>query len=398
MAKINSSYQSLKREYIFPIIEKKLEDLKKFKGELKIINLGIGDIALPLSPTVVKAVTLAVEEMGQKDSLKGYGPSEGYFFLREAIASNEFAQLGISPQEIFISEGTNQDIANIQEIFCNSSRVAVSDPTYPVYSDTTILSGKEKNIIYLPCDKSTGFVPKPPLQPCDLIYICSPNNPTGVALKRNELEDWVQYAKEHQAIILFDHAYLAFVTSPDVPKSIYEIPGAKEVVIEFRSFSKSAGFTGLRCAYTVVPKTLQGHFGEDKIPLHNLWSKRQSIKTNGVSYPIQKGAEAVYSQKGKEEIDQQIKLYQDLAKSLLLGLKNLGHKCYGGIDSPYIWWKTPGELTSWQFFDLLLEKCGIISVPGVGFGKCGEGYVRLSAFSSEDKIKEALNRIKTLNP
>lgn len=396
MAKINPHYQKLRTEYIFPVIEQKLADLKKRFPKASIVNLGIGDIAQPLVPSIVTAICSAVEEMGKKSSLRGYGPSEGYDFLRQAIAKNEFAHLGIGADEIFISDGANSDTANIQELFDLNSTIGITDPTYPVYLDANVMAGRSKKILFLPCTEKTRFLPVPPKKHCDLIYLCSPSNPTGVAFTRKELAAWVSYAKKEGAILLYDNAYVAFITSPDVPRSIFEIEGAKEVAVEFRSFSKSAGFTGLRCAYTILPKTVLAHLGSKLVSLHALWKRRQNTKSNGVAYPIQRGAEAVFTKQGKKETEAQVKSYLAQAAYLRKGLLSLGYNCFGGIDSPYIWWKTPKGLSSWEFFDLLLEKCHLISVPGKGFGPSGEGYVRLSSFTSPEIAKEALKRIKRL--
>jgi LL-diaminopimelate aminotransferase len=394
MAKINPHYQHLKREYIFPIIEKKLAELKQRHPDASIVNLGVGDIALPLAPSVIAAISQASEEMGREQSIRGYGPSEGYAFLREAIARNEYAHLGIGPEEIFISDGANSDITNILELFSSSNSIGIADPTYPVYLDNSIMAGRKNKIVILPCTENSGFLPVPPQEHCDLVYLCSPANPTGVAMTKDLLEEWVRYAKKERAILLLDNAYAAFINSPNVPRTIFEIEGAKEVAIEFRSFSKTAGFTGLRCAYTALPKSVSADLGKKRISLHALWNKRQGIKTNGVSYPIQKGAEAVYSPQGQRETKAQVMSYLQQAKILREGLRAMGYHCWGGSDSPYIWWKTPNAKSSWEFFDLLLEKCHLISIPGKGFGAHGEGYVRLSAFTTQDKAQEALLRIK----
>jgi LL-diaminopimelate aminotransferase len=396
MAKINSNYQKLNSEYIFPVIERKLAELKKKKPDVQVLNLGIGDIALPLAPKIIDAICSAVQEMGSKESMRGYGPAEGYLFLREAIVKHEYKKLGINADEIFISDGTSTDTANIQELFGTNNIVGITDPTYPVYLASNIMAGRGNKILFLPCTQDSGFVPTPPKEHCDLVYLCSPNNPTGMAMTKDQLTAWVKYAKKEQAILFYDNAYLAFITSPNVPKSIFEIEGAKDVAIEFRSFSKSAGFTGLRCAYTTLPKTVRATFGKRKLSLHSMWERRQSTRYNGVAYPIQRGAEAVFSKEGKEQTQSQVNSYQRQAKLLLQGLQKLGHSCFGGIDSPYIWWKTPFSLSSWEFFDLLLKKCYIISIPGKGFGEHGEGYVRLSAFTSEEKVIEALTKIKDL--
>lgn len=368
---INSNFLDLKREYIFPIIEKKLEILDKST----VINLGIGDIAFPLAPSIVQAICEATEEMGKR--VIGYGPSEGYMFLRKAIAEREYTN--IAPEEIFISDGINTDTGNIHELFKRDSTVAVADPAYPVYLDTNIIAGNKVHL--LPCTEDTRFVPRPPSYKCDVVYLCSPNNPTGVAMNYQELEDWIAYAKKWGSILLIDNAYAAFIRSKDVPKTIYEIPGARDVAIEFKSFSKTAGFTGLRCAYTVVPKNT---------PFFTLWKKRQNIKSNGVSYPIQKGALASL---GCLEAEAQVESYLAQASRIKNSLQN----AFGGIDSPYIWWKTPQGLSSWEFFDLLLAKCGVLCIPGSGFGKSGEGFVRLSAFTTEDKARFAVNRLSKID-
>ncbi len=396
MPKVNPHFFEIKREYIFPVIERKLEELKGEHPDAQIVNLGIGDVALPLVPSLVRAICSAVEEMGRQESLRGYGPSDGYPFLKRAIAQNEYAHLGITPEEIFISDGINTDIVNILDLFHESNRIGIPDPTYPAYLDASLMGGRGKKLLMLPCLEENGFVPQPPNETCDLIFLCSPQNPTGVALTRAQLKQWIDYAKKEKAILLYDNAYTAFITSPDVPKSIFEIDGAKEVAIEFRSFSKTAGFTGLRCAYMVLCKSLMAQMGEENVPLHPLWSKRQNTKSNGVAYPIQRGAEAVYTKEGMRETRAQVDSYLDQAGTLRKGLEKLGYACWGGIDSPYIWWKTPNGLSSWDFFDLLLKKCQLISVPGKGFGKCGEGYVRLSAFTTAEKAAEALRRIEGL--
>jgi len=395
MPKINPHFARLKREYIFPIIEQKLEELKSAVPDAQVINFGIGDIALPLAPSIAQAIHLAVDEMTQKEGIKGYGPSSGYLFLREAIAKNEFAPLGIGPEEIFISDGANSDTVNILDLFHTASRVAITDPTYPAYLDAAILSGR-KEIELLPCLPEHRFAPQPPKERCDLIYLCSPSNPTGMAMTRAEWQVWIDYALKQEALLLVDSAYEAFVTSSDVPRTVFEIPGAKECAIEFRSFSKSAGFTGLRCAYTVLPKTVVARLGKKRLSLHPYWNRRQATKFNGVAYPIQRGAEAVYTKAGKEETHAQVASYLAQAKRLREGLTQLGFTCYGGIDAPYLWWKTPGSKTSWEFFDDLLRSCHLICIPGRGFGPSGEGYVRLSAFTTPEKTALALERLQNL--
>lgn len=397
MPKVNRHFFEIKREYIFPVIDRKLEELKQKMPQAEIVNLGVGDVALPLAPTVAHAIREATREMENPSSVHGYGPSEGYDFLREAIAKHEYAHLGISREEVFISDGINSDIVGILDLFDETNRIGITDPTYPVYRDASIMGGRAKNLLSLPCLEKNGFAPMPPEEKCDLIFLCSPQNPTGVALTSSQLKEWVAYAQKQKAILLYDNAYAAFITSPTVPKSIFEIEGAKEVAIEFCSFSKTAGFTGLRCGYTVLSKSLMAQLDGKNVPLHPLWSKRQNTKSNGVSYPIQRGAEAVFTESGQRETRAQISSYLAQAKTLRNGLEQLGHSCWGGKDSPYIWWKNPNGLSSWEFFDILLNKCQIISVPGSGFGQHGEGYVRLSAFTTPDKAKEALKRIKTIS-
>ncbi len=331
--------------------------------------------------------------MGTLQGIRGYSPTYGYDFLRSAIAEHEYAGLKITSEEIYVSDGTNSDAVHVQELIHPASSIAIPDPTYPAYLNSSVIGGK-KRIISLPCLAENNFVPVPPQEHCDVIYLCSPNNPTGTAMTRIDLEDWIAYARAHQAILLLDGAYASFITSPDVPKSIYEIPEAHECAIEFKSFSKSAGFTGLRCAYAVIPKTVAGRLGRKKYPIYKLWEKRQDIKFNGVAYPIQRGAEAALLSDGRTETKSQVQFYLSLAKRLKKALIELGHTCWGGDDSPYIWWKTPHFTSSWQFFDHLLNACQLIAVPGVGFGRCGEGYIRLSGFSSEEKISLAIERIR----
>lgn len=402
MAKINHHYQKLAGNYLFPEIEKRLEALKKKFPNAPILNLGIGDITAPLFPPVIDALTTASKEMGEKKTFRGYGPSEGYLFLREAIAKTDYS--GISPDEIFISDGANSDIANLQEIFSPENRVAVPDPSYPVYVDINVMAGRTRpllktgrygGIIYLPCDEKNGFQPEPPNTHADLIYLCSPNNPTGTVMSKELLTRWVQYAKEHEAVILFDGAYEAFVTS-GAPRSIYEIEGAKEVAIEVRSFSKSAGFTGLRCSYTVVPHALKVRDAGAIHSLHTLWKRRVETKSNGVSYPVQKAAAALYTPEGQKAIREAVEGYLTRAKILREGLQKLGYTVYGGVDSPYLWCKTPPKVNSWEFFDFLLENAHIVSIPGSGFGQEGNGYIRFSAFAEPTVIAEALQRFKKL--
>ena len=396
MVKGNFNFNRLKRAYIFPVIEEKILELRSTCPNIDIVNMGIGDVALPLAPSIALAIQEATQEMTDGKNLYGYGPSEGYAFLREAICLNSYQGLPISKEEIFISDGINTDIVNILDLFDTSCSVAIPDPAYPAYLDSNLIHGRKKNIHTMPCTLETNFIPIPPNHPCDILYLCSPHNPTGVAMNKEELQAFVEYALKHDSILLFDNAYEAFVTSPNTPKSIYEIPGAEKVAIEFRSFSKTAGFTGLRCSYTTLPKQVNARFGKKALSLHTLWKNRQSIKFNGLAYPIQKGAAACFSPQGKLEIQKQVTSYLEQAKRIKEGLIKANQLCFGGIDSPYIWWKAPENLSSWDFFTLLLTKCQLISIPGIGFGKHGEGYVRLSAFSTIEKTTKALERITKL--
>ncbi|MDN3506929.1 MAG: LL-diaminopimelate aminotransferase [Simkaniaceae bacterium] len=378
---LNPHFQRLKSAYIFPIIEKKLAELQKEHPNQKILNLGIGDVCLPLAPKVAEAICEATREM--TESPRGYGPCGGYDFLKDAICEHEYASFGITPSEIFISDGANSDSSCLQELFADDCKVIVTDPTYPVYRDANLIAGKK--LITIPLTEEEGFIPRPPKERADLVYLCSPCNPTGVAMNRSDLEEWIAWAQENQAILLIDNVYNGFATSEDVPKSIYALEGANEVAIEIRSFSKWAGFTGLRCGYSVVPKTL--HLPE----LHSLWQKRIDIKTNGVSYPIQKGALACYYPEVKKELDEQLAQYKKSASILRSCLKDLGQTFFGGIDAPYIFWKAPTD--SWTFFDELLTRSKIISIPGSGFGPCGEGFVRLSCFITPTTAQEAADAL-----
>lgn len=396
MATLNSHFQDLRSEYIFPVIEEKLAQVKQRYPQHKILNLGIGDVSLPLAPSIISGICEAIQEMGRETSMRGYGPSVGYPFLREAIVQHEYAHLGIQPDEIFISDGINSDAVNILDLFSSRNTIAICNPTYPAYLDASLIAGRKNQLVFLPLMEEQNFVPLPPKTSTNLVYLCSPNNPTGLAMNTAELKRWVDWARENKAILFYDNAYVAFITSPDVPKSIFEIEGAKEVAIEFRSFSKTAGFTGLRCAYTVLPKKLTALLNEKNVPLHPLWLRRQNSKFNGVAYPIQKGALAVYTPEGQRETKAQIQLYQRAGKLLKEGLQKLGYCCFGGTDAPYIWWKVPHGFTSWKFFDLLLNECRLISIPGLGFGTNGEGYIRLSCFTTPETAQEAIKRISVL--
>jgi LL-diaminopimelate aminotransferase len=403
MAKLNQHYQKLKSSYIFSEIEKRIEALKAKQPKNPILNLGIGDFTAPLYPPVIEALRKASEEMGDKKTFRGYGPSTGYSFLKEAIAKIDYNNT-ILPSEIFISDGANTDIANLQEIFSIENRVAIPDPTYPVYVETNVMAGRTRpllktgrygGITYLSCTEENGMQPQPPNVHVDLIYLCSPNNPTGVAMDKELLTRWVNYAKASEAVIIYDGAYEAFITS-DAPRSIYEIEGAKEVAIEIRSFSKSAGFTGLRCSYTVIPLELKLRDAGAIHSLHSLWTRRVETKSNGVSYPIQRAAEALYTPACQKILRDTVKDYGERAKFLRDGLKHLGYTVYGGIDSPYVWCKTPPKIPSWQFFDFLLDHAQIVTVPGIGFGQEGDGYIRFSAFAEKAVIQETLLRFKSL--
>lgn len=405
MVKLNHHYQKLSHSYLFTEIEKRIAALKEKNPNAPLINLGIGDVARPLFPSLVSALTEASREMGEKKSFRGYGPCEGYSFLREAIAQNDYRNLSISPEEIFISDGANCDLANLQEIFAIENRIALPDPTYPVYLDSNIMAGRTRHqlksgyfggVTYLPCTEANHFQPTPPSSHVDLIYLCSPNNPTGVAMTRSLLEQWVGYAKAQEAIILYDGAYEAYIQSEEAPHSIYEIPGAKEVAIEVRSFSKTAGFTGLRCSYTVIPHQLRVHDAGTTHSLFSLWKRRHDTKFNGVAYPVQKTAAALYTPQGQKELRATLQEYAEQSRFLRQGMEALGFTAYGGIDAPYIWCKTPPKMSSWDFFDLLLEKAHLVAAPGRGFGLLGEGFIRFSTFAEKDLLAEALKRLKKL--
>lgn len=398
MLKINSNYLKLAESYLFVNIANKVAAFEKEHPEMPIIRLGIGDVTRPLPKAVIESMQKAAQEMGAASTFRGYGPECGYDFLRKAIAENDFASRGVSIDidEIFISDGAKSDTGNIGDIFDIDNVVAVCDPVYTVYVETNVMAGrggeaadgKFSKILYMPCTKENNFLPQIPKEHADIIYLCFPNNPSGASIDYAGLKQWVDYAIENGSVILFDAAYEAFITE-DLPHSIYEIEGAKKCAIEFRSFSKTAGFTGTRCAFTVVPKELV--FGG--VSLNKLWNRRQSTKMNGVSYIIQRGAEAVYSEEGKKEVRENIAYYLNNAKIIREGLKNAGFEVYGGINSPYIWLKTPEGYTSWQFFDMLLEKTGVVGTPGSGFGKNGEGYFRLTSFNTKENTQRAVERI-----
>lgn len=398
MLKINSNYLKLAESYLFVNIANKVAAFEKEHPEMPIIRLGIGDVTRPLPKAVIESIQKAAQEMGSASTFRGYGPECGYDFLRKAIAENDFASRGVSIDidEIFVSDGAKSDTGNIGDIFDIDNVVAVCDPVYTVYVETNVMAGrggeavdgKFSKILYMPCTKENNFLPQIPQEHADIIYLCFPNNPSGASIDCAGLKKWVDYALQNGSVILFDAAYEAFITE-DLPHSIYEIEGAKKCAIEFRSFSKTAGFTGTRCAFTVVPKELV--FGG--VSLNKLWNRRQSTKMNGVSYMIQRGAEAVYSEEGKKEVRENIAYYLNNAKIIREGLQNAGFEVYGGINSPYIWLKTPEGYTSWQFFDMLLEKTGVVGTPGSGFGKNGEGYFRLTSFNTKENTQRAVERI-----
>jgi LL-diaminopimelate aminotransferase len=406
MATVNENFLKLQAGYLFPEIGKRKRAFQQAHPEAKIISMGIGDVTQPLAPAVIEAMHRAVDEMGKKETFHGYDDEGiGYVFLREAISKNDFKSRGVNIDidEIFISDGAKSDTANIQELFGLENTIAVADPVYPVYVDTNVMAGRTGpiagqgtylKIVYMPATAENNFVPEPPKEKPDMIYLCFPNNPTGAVATKEQLKKWVDYAKENKAVILFDAAYEEYISEPTIPHSIYEIAGAKEVAIEFRSFSKTAGFTGVRCAFTVVPKELRAYTrAGQSVALNPLWNRRMCTKFNGVSYITQVGAAAVYTPEGKKQVREVINLYMSSAKLIREKLSALGYKVYGGINAPYIWLKTPEGIGSWEFFDLLLTKANVVTTPGVGFGPAGEGYVRLTAFGEPDNVKEALDRI-----
>ena len=402
---MNEHYLDLKASYLFSDISKKVSGYAAAHPEKSIIRMGIGDVTRPLPPACIAAFHRAIDEMAQEATFRGYGPEQGYDFLREKIAQHDFGQRGvtINPSEIFVSDGSKCDTGNFQELFAQDISVAIPDPVYPVYIDTNIMagrggkwsSGRYDKIVYLDCNKDNGFVPSPPDHPVDLIYLCFPNNPTGATATKEQLRRWVDYARAHKALILYDAAYVAYVRDDHLPHSIYEIEGAREVAVEFRSFSKNAGFTGVRCAYTVVPSECMVYDQSGKgHSLHALWNRRHCTKFNGVSYPVQRAAEAVYSPEGARQIRELSDYYLEGARLIRTSLIKLGYSCTGGDNAPYVW--IDAKMDSWQFFDMLLEKIQVVCTPGVGFGRCGEGFIRLSAFNSHENIKAALDRMRTL--
>lgn len=405
MALINENYSKLQAGYLFPEIGRRVAAFAEKNPDKNIIRMGIGDVTRPLTPSIVKAFTDAVLEMGNDATFRGYGPEQGYAFLREAIAKNEYIDRGmnISADDIFVSDGSKCDTGNILEIFGLENKLAISDPVYPVYVDTSVMGGRTgaaqsngyyEGIVYMPCSAANNFVPEIPKEKVDIIFLCFPNNPTGTTATKAELTKWVEYARANKAIILFDAAYEAFIKDASIPRSIYEIAGAEEVAIEFRSFSKKAGFTGTRCAYTVIPAGLKAYKANgEAVAVKPLWSRRHSTKFNGVSYPVQKAAAAIYTAEGQKETQEVINFYMENAAIMKKGLQDLGFTVFGGENAPYVWVKTKGQ-KSWEFFDLLLEKVNVVGTPGSGFGPMGEGYFRFSAFAKRENVLEALRRIK----
>ena len=405
MFRANENYQKLPGSYLFSNIAKKVNAYMEAHPQADVIRLGIGDVTRPLPRAVIEALHKAVDEMGSAETFRGYAPDLGYEFLRKAIAEHDFAARGcrISPDEIFVSDGAKSDSANIQEIFAADSRIAVCDPVYPVYVDSNVMAGRTgvydartgiwSDVIYMPCTAENGFVPELPGQRPDLIYLCFPNNPTGEALTREQLQVWVDYANAQGCVILFDAAYEAYISQKDIPHSIYECEGAETCAIELRSFSKNAGFTGLRLAYTVVPKALKD---QDGVSLHALWARRHGTKYNGAPYIVQRAGEAVYTPEGQAQVRELVGAYMKNAACILDGLREAGYQAYGGVNSPYVWMRTPGRMTSWEFFDYLLENAHVVGTPGSGFGPCGEHYFRLTGFGTWENTVQAVDRIRAL--
>lgn len=410
MVKINENFLELQDSYLFSTIAKKVAEFQKNNPDKQIIKLGIGDVTRPIAPAVLKAMHEAVDEVGISETFRGYGPEQGYEFLRKKIVDCDYAKRGVSIDidEVFISDGAKCDCGNIVDIFGIGNKVAITDPVYPVYLDTNVMSGRSgkynsddgryENIVYIPVTEENNFIPELPKEKVDMIYLCFPNNPTGTTLSKKELEKWVKYAKDNKSVILYDCAYEAFIKDNDIPHTIYEVEGAKDVAIEFRSFSKTAGFTGLRCGFVVIPKNLKGYTEQgEEVSLNKLWNRRQCTKFNGASYIIQKGAEAVYSDEGQQQIKENIAYYMENARIIKEGLNSAGFVTYGGDNSPYVWLKVPNGMSSWEFFDKLLNDANVVGTPGVGFGKCGEGYFRLTAFGTRENTIEAINRMKSFS-
>jgi LL-diaminopimelate aminotransferase len=411
MAYLNENYLKLQAGYLFPEIARRVKEFCETNPDTaqRLIRCGIGDVTEPLPHAVVEAMKRAVDELGDRETFRGYGPEQGYEFLRSTIAQHDYRdrKIDVADDEIFLSDGSKPDCGHILDILGDQNKVAITDPVYPVYVDTNVMAGHTgpakadgsfEGLVYLPCTAENNFVPQPPEEHVDLVYLCFPNNPTGAVARREQLARWVEYAREHEAILLFDAAYEAYISEPDIPHSIFEIPGARECAIEFRSFSKTGGFTGVRCGFTVMSKTLLARTESGrKLPLHPFWHRRWSTKANGVSYPVQRGAEALYSTKGREQVRALVDHYMGNAKILREGATNAGLQVYGGTNAPYIWVKTPAGATSWEMFDRMLNELNVVVTPGSGFGMQGEGYFRISAFNSRDNAEEVARRLGKLS-
>ena len=402
MVRINENYKKLQTSYLFSDIAKRIAAFQKENPDREIIRMGIGDVTLPLADVCIKAFHRGVDDLAKKETFKGYGPEQGYDFLRQAIADNDFKSRGanISADEIFVSDGAKCDTGNFQELFSQDAKIAIPDPVYPVYADTNVMAGRSGDFvngrysryIYLDSTEANSYVPDLPKEKADVIYLCFPNNPTGATATKEQLKKWVDYAKSNKSLILFDAAYECFIRNPELPKSIFEIPGADEVAVEFRSFSKTAGFTGVRCGFTVIPKKCKVYDADgNECSLHALWNRRHSTKFNGASYPVQRAAEAVYTPEGKAQVKAMTDYYLGNAAIIKKAVVSLGYSCTGGDNSPYVWVNTKTD--SWKFFDTLLHECGIVCTPGSGFGSCGNGYVRFSAFSSRENTEKAMEKL-----
>lgn len=405
MATVNENFLKLSQNYLFSDIAKKVSRYVAKHPEADIIRLGIGDVTRPLAPAVIEAMHKAVDEMACKETFRGYGPEQGYGFLQKAIIDNDLAPRGVTfdPDEIFISDGAKSDTGNIGDILAKDNVICVTDPIYPVYIDSNVMAGRAgeliggmwSDIVYLPCNDENNFVPELPAKHVDVVYLCYPNNPTGTVISRSELKKWVDYALANDVLIMYDAAYEAYIQDEDIPHSIYEIEGAKKCAIEFHSYSKTAGFTGVRCGYTIIPKELMAvSAGGEKVSLNHLWNRRQCTKFNGTSYITQRGAEAIYTEEGKKQIKETIAYYMENARIMREAFIELGMKFFGGKNAPYIWLKTPGNMTSWEFFDEMLHKINVVGTPGVGFGPSGEGFFRFTAFGSKEDCTEAMRRLK----
>ncbi|MDE6718119.1 MAG: LL-diaminopimelate aminotransferase [Muribaculaceae bacterium] len=406
---INENFIKLPKSYLFSTVAAKLKEYREAHPDAELIRMDIGDVTLPIAPCVIEAMHKAVDDMGSSETFHGYGPEQGYLFLREAIARNDYYERGINitADDIFISDGAKSDLGNLGDIYSRKSIIAIADPGYPVYADASVIDGRGgdllpdgrwSRIMYLECKPENGFKPDLPIHAVDVIFLCSPCNPTGTVFTRGELMKWVDFARRSHALIIYDSAYEAFVSDPDIPRSIYEIDGAKECAIEIRSFSKTAGFTGLRCGYTVVPSKLTGTDREGKeYPLRQLWNRRQSTKFNGASYIVQRGAEALYTPEGKEAVKRNIDIYKENARYIREALEKAGFEVFGGENSPYVWAKLPGEEDSWKLFELLLNEAQVSSTPGIGFGNAGAGYIRLTGFNSPENTRKAMERISNIS-